>query len=412
MVIACLWTTSFVDASGQRESVGTQDPLRAVLLMAVELASDAAPNEAEERRKVVDALYDEMVAVETEILLARRLGDEPSDVDFKAIVAAQNVSSVGYLAAARESYARYGGALVAGDREWTVKQITAARKYAALAAERLRVLATKDEERAASLRGPAFAVRRGPERAQAFFDELRRSGFNADQREILARGGLDARDITTYQQLLLASTPDRVGVSLAELATRIARVRRSWANVLQDFARGLVRRPGPLSESFLVGNPSDHDAVLNLFIKRAAVSPRWVITLDEMDPASGESPGKALQEVEKGKHYQVRLPARGEIRLVSIVTPDGVVAENTTARWAIEGRIDDVLLGGIVQEVHVAGFLPDLQLPGVASTERTTTASRPQAATSVNGWKFVVVSGVIVLIIVIAVAIARARKRA
>lgn len=411
-VIVCIVSIAlFGEAGTDHERKDLSHPSRAVLLMAVDLASDAAPNESEERRRAIDELYGEMAAVETEVLLARTLVNTAADAGFTAIIAAADASSIGYLSAARESYARYRGALDARDPEWTAKQMTAARKYAALAAEQLLLQATRSEERAGQLREHRFAIRRAPEDARAFLAALKRSGLNAEQRDVLRGSGLDAQDVATYQQLLLTNASDTVGVSVAELYARVTRVRRAWAGRLQDFARRSVTQPGAQSASFLVGNPGDRDAVVNLFIKRAAVSPLWTISLSEVRPASEEGSAGRLKEVERGRHYQVRLPAAGQIRLVSVATPHGPVGENTTARWAIEGRIGEELLGGIVQEAHVPAFLPNLQLPGVGLRQAPAAVQPP--ATAAGRWKVFIIAGTsMLLIIAIAVVVLRARKRA
>jgi hypothetical protein len=406
--ICCsLWIACFAEAN-EREREGLRKSSRGILTVAVSLASDTAPDQREERGKVIDGLYDEMVVVETEIQLARTLLDTSPNADFAAIVSAQDASSIGYLRAARQSYARYRGAQNAGDQKWAANHMTAARKYAALAAESLGTLATTNEEHAAKLRAYPFAVRRSPQQARALFEDIKRNGLNAEQRALLQGGGLDTNDIDTFQKAILINSPDRLGVSLVELYTRIAGVRRGWADRLREFATASVRDSGPLSESFLVGNPHDRDALVVLVVRRVAMPPEWTISLSEVESTAAENPAKRLREVEKGKRYEVRLPAKGEIRVFSEVTPVGVVAENTTARWAIEGMIGDELIGGLVQEVNVPGFLPDLQLPGIAPPPK----AQPVEETPI-AWRrnvILIVAGLL-LVIAIAVVVLRLRKR-
>ncbi|HVR45012.1 MAG TPA: hypothetical protein VMS56_16395, partial [Thermoanaerobaculia bacterium] len=55
-----------------------------------------------------------------------------------------------------------------------------------------------------------------------------------------------------------------------------------------------------------------------------------------------------------------------EIRVASVVVPYGPMAENTTARWAVEGRIRNELIGGMMHEVPVAassGLQPVASVP-------------------------------------------------
>jgi hypothetical protein len=139
------------------------------------------------------------------------------------------------------------------------------------------------------------------------------------------------------------------------------------------------------------------------------MSMRPAILPDRGTARCGDKPAQRLKEVEEGKRYEVRLPPGGDIRVVSEVTPVGAVAENTTARWAIEGRIGEELLGGIVQEVNVPGFLPDLQLPGIAPVSETSQA----AAASVWRRNVVLIFAAALLVVALAVIVwRRSRKRA
>jgi hypothetical protein len=184
---------------------------------------------------------------------------------------------------------------------------------------------------------------------------------------------------------------------------------------LDEFVRDHRRMSGPLGESFLVGNPHEREAVVQLIVRRVAMPPEWTISLSEVESNAAEKPAQRLREVEKGKRYEVKLPAKGEIRVVSEITPIGVVAEHTTARWAIEGMIGGELLSGIVQEVNVPGFLPDLQLPPIGTVQPPITAGGEADATTqpTTLWQqnVVLISAVVVALFLIAVAVLALRRR-
>jgi hypothetical protein len=80
------------------------------------------------------------------------------------------------------------------------------------------------------------------------------------------------------------------------------------------------------------------------------------------DPSS-----PTVREVEPGKRYNVRLPAKATVRVASLMVPVGAVAANTTARWAVEGKIGKELIGGMMHEPNVRYIVPDLQLPPVGA---------------------------------------------
>ena len=114
------------------------------------------------------------------------------------------------------------------------------------------------------------------------------------------------------------------------------------------------------SSTFVVGNPRDREATIELTIKRASVPRTWRLSVGTGDSLRAQGSLGAVEELEPGKRYQVRLSPKGQVRVASVLTPVGPVAENTTIRWAVEGRIDKELLGGIVLELKVPSNLKDL----------------------------------------------------
>ena len=59
--------------------------------------------------------------------------------------------------------------------------------------------------------------------------------------------------------------------------------------------------------------------------------------------------------------------AKAQVRLDSVVIPVGEVGANTAARWPVEGKIGDELIGGLVHEMNVPNIISDLKLPPVGS---------------------------------------------
>ena len=125
---------------------------------------------------------------------------------------------------------------------------------------------------------------------------------------------------------------------------------------------------------------SEHHSEVRITLEggqQVVLDSAWVGQNSAFGLAEGDTtsvPMAAVAEVEPGRHYQVRLPAKGQIRLASVVVPVGVVGENTTARWAVEGRIGDELLGSMVHEMNVPAIVPDLELPPVGSGQSASSA--------------------------------------
>jgi hypothetical protein len=413
-IVLYLWLLS-APCGAQGDGMAWTDMDRSLLQVAVELASDMAAAPGADRQQHLDTLYQHLEGVDAEHTFAEELLAAARDREFTALVAAEGERPIDYVIAARRSYSRLKTAESAGERDWISRHHTAAKKYVALAAEALRRQAAENENAAAKLQTERFAVRRSPEEAERFLKQLKRDGLSQKHRKLLSESGLSPEEIAAYQQIVQATPAAELGVSMVELYRKIAETRRQLATSLDEFARDHRWVSGPLGDSFLVGNPHDREAVVQLLVRRVAMPPEWTVSLSEVEPATGEKAAKRLKEVEKGKRYEVRLPAGGQIRVASEVTPVGVVAENTTARWAIEGMIGGELLGGIVQEVNVPGFLPDLQLPAIAAAQPQVAAGEAAPATQPTaGWRrsVVVISAAVALfVIALAVVLLRRRKR-
>lgn len=395
-----------VRAEDQR--LAWMDMDRSTLQVAVELASETAALSSTDRGDIFDALHYHVVVARAERVFAAELLSADPEQEFTVLVAAERDRPLDYLFAARRSYARLRAVEQAGERDWISRQHTAAKKYVTLAAEDLRRWASENEAAAAMLQTRPYAIRRPAHEAERVVEQLKRDGLSEEHRKLLGESGLTPEGVAAYQQKVLSTPATEIGISVVELWQRMAESRRQLANQLDNLAGDRRQVSRPLGDSFLVGNPHDRDALVVLVVRRVAMPPEWTISLSEVESTAAEKPAKRLREVEKGKRYEIRLPAKGEIRVVSEVTPVGEMAENTTARWAIEGRIGEELIGGLVQEVNVPGFLPDLQLPPIAPPSQAT-AGAPSVWRNHLLW--MIIAGLF-LAIAIAVVVLRARKRA
>ncbi len=385
--------------------------MRTAIALVVDMASDVSGGNIAKRQEVFDLLDLQIRSVDAERSFAERISEAEPDNDFEMLAAARGETTINYLAAVRRSLARYQGAEAAGHREWMTKHMTAARKYAALAAQGLAKQATLDETEGAKLQQERFAVRRSSEQATAFLEQIKRDGLSAEHRTLLQESGLSAEEIDGYKKQLLATPVGELGISMVELYQQIVETRRALAVSLDQFAAAGFTKSGPLSQTFTLANPHDRTVTIEVFIRRASIPPDWKLSLVNADDPSGDKSAPRPQEIETGRHYRVTLPAKGQIKLASVVVPVGVVAENTTARWAVEGRIGDELLGGIVHEMHVPGFLPDLKLPEIGAVDTPTTDNPPTETTGFQ-WhvSWVIAAGILLFAAVFFLVLRRHKK--
>jgi hypothetical protein len=392
---AAVWSAS-ADETPDRESA--ERSARAALRLVLYLASDVRSEEIRAREEAIALLYKQVLDSELERALAENLSNVNPTSEFNALIASSGTQPADYLSAARRSYARLNGAERATDREWAAKHMSAARKYAALAVQGLNAQAKLDEAALAKLQQEPFAVRRPTERATAFLEQIKRDGLSAEHRTLLQESALSAEEIDGYQKQLLATPVGELGISMVELYQQIVETRRALAVSLDQFAAAGFTESGPLSQTFTLANPHDRAVTIEVFIRRASIPPDWKLSLVNADDPSGDKSGPRPQEIEAGKHYRVTLPAKGQIKVASVVEPVGVLAENTTARWAVEGYIGDELLGGIVHEMHVPGFLPDLKLPEIGAVDTPTTDNPPTETTGFQWHVSWVIAGVSLLL--------------
>jgi len=200
--------------------------------------------------------------------------------------------------------------------------------------------------------------------------------------------------------LLHSATEQR---KLADEAERIAAL-PARGDAGDASARGLV-------QTFLVGNPHDHEETVDLFLRPISIPPNWKISVVNAEQGQGgtKPSGPQVQETEAGKHYAVRLPAKGEIKVASVLIPVGEVGAHTTARWAVEGKVGDELIGGMVLEMNVPYTVADLKLPPVGSKDvedELPTPSKAWARTVAQ-----VAAGIVVMVMLVFAFIFWHRRR-
>lgn len=349
-----------------RGQLPEKDSHRAALEVRFELAANFASGEERQRNEVLAMLDERSNASDKEATVTRSAFKVTSDSKYRSLAPAETATASAYILALRKSYARYLGALSFGDKDWAAKQLNAAQEYAKLASDALLAESRQDDQDVARLQMMPFAVRRSSAEQNAFVDELKKSGLGAELRNLLQVSGLSGTEITAFHQQVLKLSPGKLGVSPLEMLSYISASRQELAAGLIDFYQA---SPGATSrrstQSFVVGNPRDKEETIDLFIRPVSIPPNWKLSVMDAE----EQPKFKVREVEQGKHYAVTLPAKAQVRVTSVVVPVGEVGTNTTARWAVEGKIDNELIGGMVHEMNVPYIVADLELPPVGSQE-------------------------------------------
>jgi hypothetical protein len=347
-----------------------------------------------------------------------RCEKDPPDPEYKRLAAAVSDTPAGFLHAVTTSMERYQGAEAQGDAEWMSRHLTAQRLYLKRHAEALRRAADAMQESAEGLPLDDPRTLSAMQSAQSRRFERWRRGerFSQDQRKWFKEVGISEERATTAIDALAASKDTPPARSRRTLLLETATLYRESADEAERVPRpgastGVEGKAGaPISQTYLVGNPHDREETIDLRIRRASLPSEWKLSIVNGESSSaGQAP--QVLEVEAGRHYRVRLPAKGQLSIASVVVPAGVVGENTTARWAVEGKIGDELIGGMVHAMHVPGFLPDLELPAVGSLAATTV---PGAAGSLDSrWRMTVMTvGIALALFAMFFLIWRRRRKA
>jgi len=343
----------------------------AALQVTFELASDFDSGDAKYRENILSVIDERGSASDQEIVSAHAAFKAPPDNEYHSLTAAEASAPYAYIRAMRSSYAKYQGALSAGDKDWAAKQLKATQLYAEMVANSILAEAKQDDGDVTRLQRVSFAVRRSPADQAAFLDRLKKTGLTLEHRKLMLESGRTEAEITAFQEQLLKLSPDKVGASPVEVLSHIAASRRELAAELIAFAQATpAALTGPVAQTFLVGNPHDREETVDLFIRPISIPPDWILRVVNAE----EHPMFTVREADPGKHYVVTLPAKGQVTVASVVIPVGDLGVNTTARWAVEGKIGDELIGGMVHEIDVPYAVASLQLPPIGSAPVTGSA--------------------------------------
>lgn len=380
---------------------------RATLPVVVRLASDVEPRDEEQFNLALDALSQELSRQGDEFAAAAFAVYEYSDPDFTTLAAPETDGTADEIEAMGSSLARLRGAEEAGRNEWSGQQERAARHYAAQAAQKLLRSAESAEQQSANMESLPFAVRRSPASAESVLKQIGREGLPAADRELLAVA-FDDKEIDAYQAELIATPSNKIGRSIVEYYDMIADARRRLAATLEQIASAETVYSSEGSDPFLVANPTDAEATIDLYVRRASIPPQWELSIVDARQTTGneQSAEPQVQEVKAGEHYRVRLPAGGSTRVKSVVVPIGALGQNTTARWAVEGKIGDELIGGMMHEMHVPAVAADPELPPVAIAPVAVDTTAPSGRVAM----LLIVGALVASVLLAVILVLRIRK--
>ena len=355
---------------------------------------------------------------------------DPPDLAYQRLAVAPSDSVAGYVDALTASMERYAGAEAAGDRSWTARHFTAMQLYLGRAAEALRRDADAAQKEGEQLPPDDAATQGRLEAArQQVLARLRRTGLTPEDFKALRAAGVPEETaratmyrVMAYPQQSMTGKlmdPEEGYIDVVPLPVRSIRAMllhsATEQRKLADEAERIAALPARgdagdasargLVQTFLVGNPHDHEETVDLFLRPISIPPNWKISVVNAEQGQGgtKPSGPQVQETEAGKHYAVRLPAKGEIKVASVLIPVGEVGAHTTARWAVEGKIGDDLIGGMVLEMNVPYTIADLKLPPVGSKEvedELPTPSKTRARTVADAATGILVVGLLMFLLI------------
>ena len=193
--------------------------------------------------------------------------------------------------------------------------------------------------------------------------------------------------------MALAAAPEKVALKpardvLQEQAAADAEVAAGFEKVDTSPTAPELSAQGnrPLVQSFNVSNPHDRPEDVRLTIQPMSIPSTWKLsvvnaeqvgTVAQASPQGGSAAGAPpvpqpqfpIHEVTSGKEYVVTLPPKQQIKVASVLVPVGEVGANTTARWAVEGKIGNEVIGTMVHEMNVPYIISDMKLPAAGSKE-------------------------------------------
>ena len=311
--------------------------------------------------------------------------DDPPDASYQRLAVATSDTQSAYMEAVTKSWERYQGAEAEGDSLWMARHLTAQNSYFKRYLQALRSAAETLQKQAESLPpDDAGTLAKIQAARDQFFDRWRQGQrFTPDQLNLLKQAGVSEQQATAAVEAILAQKEIPPVKSFRATLLQIAAQDRQSANEAEQIADSPVNtgeegKPGqPLMQTYTVANPHDTQETVDLFIRPISIPPDWklsIVNAEEVQTTQQANnpviqPKYPVHEIDPGKHYNIWLPAKTGTKVASVVIPVGEVGAHTTARWAVEGKIGDELIGGMVHEMNVPYIIAALQLPPVGSKE-------------------------------------------
>ncbi|MBN1657177.1 MAG: Ig-like domain-containing protein [Anaerolineae bacterium] len=259
------------------------------------------------------------------------------------------------LRAAALSLDRYAGAANAGDLYWASEQAAWLLYYkeesgATMLEVADRLDALLDVMRSENVEDLVVPVAE----VEEYQARLVSDGFSELEIEAAHSIGLSDEEIEAIRQARVAADPAELAGSIMTRLAEIADALRPLGQVLMDppnFAQGTITDRGNtflgstnlarifVSQSpFRIANPLEEAATIDLRVRSLDLPPDWMVSVS---PAS--------VDLEPGE----------EVTGLLTIRPGLAAVQGTQPRVAVEGYIDDELIGGVVTEImvprHVAG---------------------------------------------------------
>ena len=308
------------------------------------------------------------------------VASDPPDPSYRRLAVAAFDTPVGYLDAARISMERFQAAQAGGDVLWSSRHLTAMELYFKQLAKTERRAAEEDENAAAQFSPDS---QKSIQQRQADYDAVYRRLKNGtppdDLKQLKNLGFSEDEAKGFYSRLASQDAPPQFPGSQGTLLLSAALRRQlaSQAEAVAALSPSHSGRDDGFFQTFVVGNPHDREETVQLLIRPISIPPDWKLSIVNAEAvevpsklgAPAPAPKYPVQASNEPLHYSVTLPAKTEMKVASVVVPVGEIGARTTARWAVEGRIGNELLGGIVHEMNVPYIIADLKLPPVGSKE-------------------------------------------
>jgi hypothetical protein len=359
---------------------------------------------------------------------------DPASSSYQRVAPSPSDDAAGYIQALTRTMERSAGAEADGDRDSLARQETALRLYEKRLAEVLEQRGADLEKEAAQLPPDDEGKLRSQQaRRSAFVMRLRNGGeLTADESSLLHETGFSDTDIKEFvlrvrrQKPAPAVSARAALLEKANLSKQAAREAQRLAADSPESATGSGQQQ--YQQPFDLSNPHDRAEDVRLMIEPLSIPSAWKLSVVNAEQVGTAPPATAaggekspdppqpefpVREVKPGKEYVVTLPAKRQIKVASVLVPVGDIGANTTARWAVEGRIGGEVIGTMVHEMNVPYIIADMKLPAVGSKEQVEDVAAVLAAPrrSLLSIPFLIAifAGIVVLIILFVVVSRRRR---